>query len=552
MAVSLGNENFRRIRTWFNARAFALVSMSILLCASIDGCAGPSTPPGAFVLSSPANNAVDVPLTPTLTWTDATGETNYNVQIDNQNTFSSPLVYENTGIAANTTSFVVPDGVLASGTTYYWRIVAINIAGSEIASNAPFSFTTLSSGALVAEFGTGGVVTSNPSTGLDGPRDIAIDLTAMYVVGVDGSPGNLQWRIEKRSLTDGSLAAGFGTDGVITSNLSTGDDYAMDIAIDSTAMYVVGFDYGPSPGTGNSQWRIEKRRLTDGSLVAEFGTGGVVTSNPSIGYDTAVGIAIDSTAMYVVGVDYSPGMGNSQWRIEKRGLTDGSLVAEFGTGGVVTSNPSTRGDYAVGIAIDSTAMYVVGLDESLGPLNCQWRIEKRGLTDGSLVAGFGTGGVVTSNPGADCEVQLGIAIDSTAMYVVGVDNSPGNLQWRIEKRSLTDGSLAAGFGTGGVVTSNPSTGFDGAMGIAVDSTVMYVVGFDESASPGNPQWRIEKRSLTDGSLVAGFGTGGVVTSNSSTGSGGAWDIAIDSTAMYVVGFDNSPGNLQWRIEKRVK
>ena len=493
MAVSLGNENFRRIRTWFNARAFALVSMSILLCASIDGCAGPSTPPGAFVLSSPANNAVDVPLTPTLTWTDATGETNYNVQIDNQNTFSSPLVYENTGIAANTTSFVVPDGVLASGTTYYWRIVAINIAGSEIASNAPFSFTTLSSGALVAEFGTGGVVTSNPSTGLDGPRDIAIDLTAMYVVGVDESPGNLQWRIEKRSLTDGSLAAGFGTDGVITSNLSTGDDYAMDIAIDSTAMYVVGFDYGPSPGTGNSQWRIEKRRLTDGSLVAEFGTGGVVTSNPS-----------------------------------------------------------TRGDYAVGIAIDSTAMYVVGLDESLGPLNCQWRIEKRGLTDGSLVAGFGTGGVVTSNPGADCEVQLGIAIDSTAMYVVGVDNSPGNLQWRIEKRSLTDGSLAAGFGTGGVVTSNPSTGFDGAMGIAVDSTVMYVVGFDESASPGNPQWRIEKRSLTDGSLVAGFGTGGVVTSNSSTGSGGAWDIAIDSTEMYVVGFDNSPGNLQWRIEKRVR
>jgi len=85
------------------------------------------------------------------------------------------------------------------------------------------------------------------------------------------------------------------------------------------------------------------------------------------------------------------------------------------------------------------------------------------------------------------------------MYVVGVDESPGpgsgNYQWRIEKRSLTDGSLVAGFGAGGVVTINPSTGFDMAWGIAIDSTAMYVVGYDESPGPGsgNYQWRIEKR-----------------------------------------------------------
>jgi uncharacterized delta-60 repeat protein len=400
----------------------------------------------------------------------------------------------------------------------------------------------LADGSLVSGFGPGGVATSNPSTGHDYANAIAIGTTAMYVVGSDYSPGNDQWRIEKRSLADGSLVPGFGTGGVVAGNLSTDSDGAVAIAIDSTAMYVVGYDSSP----GNNQWRIEKRSLTDGSLVLGFGTGGVVTSNSSTGHDTPRAIAIDSTAMYVVGSDYSPG--NWQWRIEKRSLTDGSLVPGFGTGGIVTSNPGTLIDDAYAIAIDSTAMYVVGGDSSPG--NYQWRIEKRSLTDGSLVPGFGTGGVVTGNPSTGNDAAYAIAIDTTAMYVVGWDYSPGNYQWRIEKRTLTDGSLVSGFGTGGVVTVNPSTGSDAAQGIAIDFTAMYVVGCDYSS--GNEQWRIEKRSLTDGSLVPGFGTGGIATNNPSTGSDLAYSIAIDSTAMYVVGWDESPGNSQWRIEKRVK
>ena len=89
------------------------------------------------------------------------------------------------------------------------------------------------------------------------------------------------------------------------------------------------------------------------------------------------------------------------------------------------------GDIAGFIAIDSTYMYVTGYDESLG--NAQWRIEKRNLSDGALAAGFGTGGVVTNNPSAGDDRVYGIAIDSTSMYVVGYDSSPGNEQWRIEK-----------------------------------------------------------------------------------------------------------------------
>jgi len=286
--------------------------------------------------------------------------------------------------------------------------------------------------------------------------------------------------------------------------------------------------------------------LSSGALVPAFGTDGVVTSNSSAGPDSAIAIAIDSTSMYVVGYDYSPG--NSQWRIEKRSLTNGNPDSAFGTDGVITSNSSAGTDYAMDIAIDSTAMYVVGY--GLGDDSLQWRIEKRSLTSGDLISGFGTDGVITSNPSGSSDFACAIAIDSTSMYVVGYDYSPGNYQWRIEKRSLTSGDLVSGFGTDGVVTSNNSTGSDDAYDIAIDSTAMYVVGWDSSL--GNNQWRIEKRSLEDGSLDTGFDTDGVVTSNPSGSSDYAYDIAIDSTAMYVVGYDYSPGNSQWRIEKRVK
>jgi hypothetical protein len=334
---------------------------------------------------------------------------------------------------------------------------------------------------------------------------------------------------------------------MVTSNPSTSTDYAFAITIDSTYMYVVGFDYSSSSTDG--QWRIEKRNLSDGALVSGFGTLGVVTSNPSTSYDAPRAIAIDSTYMYVVGADSSPG--NTQWRIEKRNLSDGALASGFSTGGVATSNPSTYADDARAIVIDSQYMYVAGYDSTGIASNPQWRIEKRNLSDGALVNGFGTGGVVTSNPSAAICYAKAITIDSQYMYVAGFDLSLGYEQWRIEKRNLSDGVLVSTFGIDGVITSNPSVYDAGVSNIAIDSQYMYVVGQDSGYN--NWQWRIEKRNLSDGALVSGFGTGGMVTSNPSA-LAYANAIVIDSTYMYVAGTDYSYGiiNGQWRIEKRVK
>ncbi len=94
-------------------------------------------------------------------------------------------------------------------------------------------------------------------------------------------------------------------------------------------------------------------------------------------------------------------------------------------------------DVAYAIVTSGTYMYVAGRDDTP-----DWRIEKRLLSSGALCTAancgteFGTAGVVTGAAASD--LAYAIVIDGTYMYVAG-DNLP--LDWRIERRRLTDGSL---------------------------------------------------------------------------------------------------------------
>ncbi len=252
-----------------------------------------------------------------------------------------------------------------------------------------------------------------------------------------------------------------------------------------------------------------------GSLAPYFGLGGVVTADPSSGSDTITALAWDGTSLLIAGADESAGSGDLRWRVEKRNWASGAPDSLFGTGGVITSDPSTGPDVIHGLAIDSTYLYAVGYDCSSG--NRRWRIEKRRILDGTPDLGFGSAGVVAVDPSTGSDEATGIILDATSMYIIGFDEAvaAGDSRWRIEKRSLTDGSLDPVFGLGGVLTTNPSTGVDQPRAIIGGGYRLWVAGFD--ASPGNRQWRVEMRTGSDGSLDSAFGTGGVVNSNPSTG-----------------------------------
>jgi hypothetical protein len=361
--------------------------------------------------------------------------------------------------------------------------------------------------------------TSNPSGGPEYPRGIAVDDSGVYLAGnVNVFADNRWygvWRVEKRDLNNGHLIW------EQTNNPHDSRGEVWDVAVDNTGVYIVGNDHYDQ----DIQWRIEKRNLTDGSLIWEQ------TSNPSNGTDEPRGIGVDNSGIYVVGFDYSQGDHDRQWQIQKRDVLDGSLISTFGIEGIVTSNPSDGGEAAGSVVVDNSGIYVFGNDKSTGVKNDdQWRIEKRNLTDGSIIW------VQKSNPTNQSDNAYSIAAYEDAIYLAGQEPSKGKFRTRVEKRSILDGTLIWESTNGQSIVARD---------IAVDSSGVYTIG-NKYLKMFNSQWIIEKRSLADGSLIWER------TYNPGKGEDVGIGIACDSSGVYVVGFEEYPeGERYWRIEKRV-
>jgi len=343
--------------------------------------------------------------------------------------------------------------------------------------------------------------TGNWSSALDASTDLASDATGVYVVGYDSSPGDTQWRMEKRHLANGGLYWS------VVSNPSTATDQATAVAAGPTGVYIAGTD----SSEGNTRWRMEKRQLHTGNLIWAR------VNNPSLGHDYALGVVLDYSGLYVVGSDYQPG--NSQWRIEKRDLSTGHILW------FQIFNPGPGQDFANTAALDGSGLYVAGYDAQSG--DARWRVEKRSLLNGRLIW------EQQANPGPGEDFATAAAADSTGLYLAGTDTAPGNAQWRLEKRALSNGALI----WYKVVDLSPEPDFPRAL--LVNALGLFIAG------RGASWWHIERRSLLQGDLLWARDY------DWTSGAEGAEGIAADASGVYVSGYDTATGtgDLGWRIIK---
>jgi hypothetical protein len=96
------------------------------------------SPPAASTLVSPLNGATGVFRSLTFTWNSSAGAATYELQISTENTFTTGVVYDKSGII--TTSQQVTG--LSASTQYYWRVGATNGAGTTWSTSWPWNFTT--------------------------------------------------------------------------------------------------------------------------------------------------------------------------------------------------------------------------------------------------------------------------------------------------------------------------------------------------------------------------------------------------------------------------
>jgi uncharacterized delta-60 repeat protein len=188
---------------------------------------------------------------------------------------------------------------------------------------------------------------------------------------------------------------------------------------------------------------------------------------------------------------------------------DGDLDQTFGVGGKVWTD---LGDDAVALDASIQSDDKVSVVGRAGDDLLLARYD----TDGSLDAGFGSGGIVRLSvvPG---DVWSTVLARSDGTLIAGGSRSGDVLLMRF----LSDGSLDAGFGIGGTVVSDLG-GFEGVSLLAEGpgGTTLAVVGPNVDLTVA--------RYDGAGNLDAGFGSAGVVTTNVGfTGSGAGLMVQTD-------------------------
>lgn len=118
----------------------SILFVSLLSCSRDDDSTSNNQPPRAFTLTTPANNASNVALSPALGWQSATDPdedaVTYSVYLDQNSNPSTKII---DGLTA--TSFT-PTAALTNNTTYYWKVIATDTKGATTASSV-YKFTTL-------------------------------------------------------------------------------------------------------------------------------------------------------------------------------------------------------------------------------------------------------------------------------------------------------------------------------------------------------------------------------------------------------------------------
>ncbi|TAK07109.1 MAG: hypothetical protein EPO39_07310 [Candidatus Manganitrophaceae bacterium] len=264
----------------------------------------------------------------------------------------------------------------------------------------------------------------------------------------------------------------------------------------------------------------------DGSVDHTFGAGGTAVADFGATLVNARAVAIQADGKIVVAGAFDNCNFNCIMAIA-RFNSDGSLDSSFGTGGQMTTFQFFNLGPANAVLIQPDGKILLG---GTGGLKF---IVVRLNSDGSLDTSFDGDGRANTPIGFDSSVNA-LALQADGKIVAAGYASMGGstgLDFALARYN-TDGSLDAGFGTGGIVTTHMGTSSDAAWGVVVQPDGNIVAGGSVIFGTQNTGLA---RYLPNGTLDPAFGSGGkVVTQFGRVGFVGT-DIALQPDGKIVIG-----------------
>ncbi len=345
--------------------------------------------------------------------------------------------------------------------------------------NGPFNDLALvrynTNGSLDTTFDADGKVTTVIGSGGSAAKAIALQSDGKIVVAGGSYPPSAF--VIVRYNTNGSLDTNFDADGiVITSAIGTLlGAYA--VAIQSDGRIV-------AAGRGNPT-AIDiavVRYNTNGSLDTTFDIDGIATTSIGSGNDFAETLAIQNDGKIVVGGEGITGSGYDLAIV--RFNTNGSLDTTFDTDGIVTTAIGTSSESGLAVAIQSDGKIVLAGKSFTGPSGYDFAIVRYN-TNGSLDTTFDTDGIVTTHIGAFGSGGNAVVIQSDGkIVVVGYSNDNANYYSDIALvRYNSNGSLDSTFDTDGIVTTPIGILREGANSVAIQSDGKIVVAGNTQTGP---------------------------------------------------------------------
>jgi uncharacterized delta-60 repeat protein len=378
-------------------------------------------------------------------------------------------------------------------------------------------------GDLDPSFGGDGIVTTAIAQGDDFAEGLALRPDGSIVAAGGSSDDFAVARYAK----DGTLDASFGGDGIVTTAVSPAFDEARAVAAFPGGKVVA----AGRASTGADHDIALVRYTEDGNLDPSFGGDGIVTTAVSGGTDEILALAPLAGGMLVAAGRTFDGAGFDY--VVARYLPDGSPDPSFGGDGVVTTSFGAD-DRAWGVAVQHDGKIVVA-GNSCTPAGCDFALARYD-EDGSLDTSFGGDGTVVTapgGPGTGGAFAVAAAphgrIVAAGLRCSGIGASDCDFAL---VRYLPDGSLDPSFGGDGAVLTSFGPGVDQAYGVAVEPNGT-IVAAGRSFNGADYDFAVV-RYAKDGSLDAAFGTAGTVTTAIGPGDELAGGIALRGDGDVVV------------------
>jgi uncharacterized delta-60 repeat protein len=279
-------------------------------------------------------------------------------------------------------------------------------------------------GMLDSSFGTGGKVTTAIGGGTDVGNGVAVQPDGKIVVAGRASIGGSEDFALARYTANGTLDTSFGTGGVVTTPIGSGNDQGRSVALQSDGKIVV----AGHARVGSTDDIALVRYNLDGTLDNSFGAGGKVTTPVGSSADIGTSLVLQNDGKIVV-AGYAR-VGSTDDFALVRYNADGTLDSTFGTAGKVTTPIGAGQDQANSVALQSDSKIVVAGIASNGSNN-DFALVCYNL-DGTLDSSFGTGGKVTTPVGSSNDYGYSVAVKPDGRIVLaGSSHNGSNLDFAL-------------------------------------------------------------------------------------------------------------------------